>query len=52
MIFARVTGGAAFAARLEKAARRLGEARGRSRRAGDARWRLAELLWPLLDKER
>ena len=39
-----------FAAGLEKAARRLGEAHARKRRAGEQRWRVAALLWPLIGK--
>lgn len=47
MIFAHVGGRAAFVARLEQAARRLGEAHARERKGDAARWRMPGVLWPL-----
>lgn len=47
MIFATAGGRAAFVSRLEKAARRLGEARAREREGDARRWRMPGVLWPL-----
>ena len=56
MIEARTERGAALTARLTAKAEKLGQAhaetRARRRRRDPLRWRLPDLLWPLIAKER